>query len=303
MLSVSLSWMVSNASTDMDVDVRGHAEASPPAAHRARLKNQYAWRPGRGPWEMEILTAPPWLCDEIEKLIAEHGGVVRGVPAGDRPNYTGRPVKTTFGTAVIDGRERYMRDLTWANMRDLRMKDNPVPPGEVEMMPAWGDYARNVKVKNPLPGESHEDGLEREGRGLTVFRQKWKYAVSKWETEVAEAAKEWVTRQPQPEPLRIDPQTGEVLPPVLSEEQLTEGFVQPDYLVDGLLQKHYLYALTARTATVRQPSPCSWPLASSWRAVPRPSYIERQGVIPRWREPAGCPCALQGVGRSRAVRA
>ena len=50
----------------------------------------YGWLPGRAPWEIKILVAPPWLCDEIERLAAEHGGVVRGVPVS-RPNTTALP--------------------------------------------------------------------------------------------------------------------------------------------------------------------------------------------------------------------
>ena len=235
-------WMINNASTDLNIDLRGHGGYTvvPPT-------NGYQWRPGRAPWEFELLTAPPWLCDEIERLIAEHGGLVRGVPVGDRPNYAG-PVKTTFGTAIIDGRERYMRDLIWANMRDLKMKDNPIPPGEVEMMPAWGDYVRNVKVQNPLPGESHEDGLEREKRGLTVFRQKWRHAVSKWGTEVAEAAKMRKEREPPKasEPPPEHPKTPPNLIPVRPAFPINERLIPPrDWVIPNFLLKRSMSMLIA----------------------------------------------------------
>ena len=223
--------MINNASTDLNIDLRGQGGYTvvPPTGG-------YHWRPRRAPWEFELLTAPPWLCDEIERLIAEHGGgAVHAIPQPDQLIYAG-PTKTTFGTAIIDGRERYMRDLIWANMRDLKVKDNPIRPGEAEMMAVWPDYTRNVKVQNPLPGESHEDGLEREKRGLTVFRQKWRHAASKWDTEVAEAAKEWLARQPQPEPPQIDPKTGEPLPLFCRQSSSWPGYVPPDYLVDGILQ-------------------------------------------------------------------
>ena len=72
---------------------------------------------------------------------------IRGVPVS-RPEYNG-PTKTTFGTAVIDGRERHMRDLVWAAMSGLRMEDNPIRPGEAEMMVVWAEYARNVRVQEP----------------------------------------------------------------------------------------------------------------------------------------------------------
>ena len=67
------------------MSICGGREALPFAAHLARLTS--IWRPGRAPWEFEPLTAPPWLCDEIEKLIAEHGGgAVHGIPTPDRPD-------------------------------------------------------------------------------------------------------------------------------------------------------------------------------------------------------------------------
>ena len=64
---------------------------------------------------------------------------------------------------------------------------------------------------------------------------------------MAEAAKEWLARQPQPEPPKIDPKTGEPLPLILSAEQFLRGYIPPNYVVDGVVQKSYLYALTART--------------------------------------------------------
>ena len=30
--------------------------------------------PSRAPWEIDIMVAPPWLLDEIERLVIEHGG-------------------------------------------------------------------------------------------------------------------------------------------------------------------------------------------------------------------------------------
>src|SRR5438309_7195673 len=50
-----------------------------------------------------------------------------------------------------------------------------------------------------------------------------------------------------PEEPRIDPNTGTPLPLLLSAEQFVAGFSPPAYLIDGILQLGYLYALTART--------------------------------------------------------
>ena len=50
-----------------------------------------------------------------------------------------------------------------------------------------------------------------------------------------------------PQEDNIDPKTGQALPLLLSAEQFVAGFSPPAYLVDGVLQRGYLYSLTART--------------------------------------------------------
>src|SRR5262245_12040442 len=42
---------------------------------------------------------------------------------------------------------------------------------------------------------------------------------------------------------------GERKPVLMTSEEFTRGFVPPDYLVDGMLQRRYLYSLTAPTGS------------------------------------------------------
>ena len=65
---------------------------------------------------------------------------------------------------------------------------------------------------------------------------------------VVEAAKPSPKSEvPPPEEHKVDPKTGEPLPLLLSAKQFVAGFTPPAYLVDGVLQRGYLYSLTART--------------------------------------------------------
>jgi hypothetical protein len=74
--------------------------------------------------------------------------------------------------------------------------------------------------------------------------------VVKWDGDIArEAAKPKpdVSGFETPAEGPKDPKTGEPLPLMLSAEQFVAGLSPPAYLIDGVLQRGYLYALTART--------------------------------------------------------
>jgi hypothetical protein len=188
--------------------------------------------------------APQWLLDEIERLVAEHGGGT-GVPPGQKPDYSG-PSRTSFGT-IIDGRERYMRDLIFAALVGYRI-DNPIMPGSVERDAVWADYLRNVAVQAPLPGESLEDGLEREGRGATLFAQKWLYLLKQWDTKVADAAKVRKDKEPPraSEPPPEQPKQPANLIPLQSAFPIDEALIPVrDWVVPGLLLKKAMTLLVA----------------------------------------------------------
>jgi hypothetical protein len=92
-----------------------------------------------------------------------------------------------FG-ARVDGRDHYMRDLIWAAVANW-YRECPIPPTEAEaqvrMREVWAVYERKTKTR--LEGDNTA-GLEREGRGPTAFAEKWRRAMSKWSTDIAEAA-------------------------------------------------------------------------------------------------------------------
>ena len=237
------TWMRGNAATDLNVDFRGQGGYGCVAPSPHPSGGVYEWLPERAPWEIDIMVAPPWLLDEIERLVIEHGGGEK-VPPGERPSFDGFQ-RTSFGT-LADGRERYMRDLVWAAMIGFKI-ENPIRPGKKELDEIYLDYSRNVTVKEPLPGESHEDGLEREERGYSKFTEKWNYALKQWDGKVEEAAKLRKEREP---PKASEPPPEQKTPPNLIPVRSafpTRGPAIPvrDWIIPGLLLKRNLSMLVA----------------------------------------------------------
>jgi hypothetical protein len=100
--------------------------------------------------------------------------------------------------------------------------------------------------------------LSRAGRGPEEFAEKCAYAITRFERgdirgietldKAVERYEMKASREviPEPLPLKLDP-TGQPLPLLLSAAQFVAGFKPPQYLINGMVQQSYLYALTART--------------------------------------------------------
>jgi hypothetical protein len=123
---------------------------------------------------------------------------------------------------LVDGREDYMTRIVWGAVVDLH-RDAPIPPtraeSDTEMLRAFAVYETHTKSRLP-DGGTNTDRLELEGRGLSLFKEKWSAAMRQWDKKVATAA-----AVPKPEKegkstftpfdaanieLRVDPETGEV---------------------------------------------------------------------------------------------
>lgn len=89
---------------------------------------------------------------------------------------------------IDDGRELYMTKLVWAAVVNW-YRESPMPPTEAEsqqrMREVWATYERKNKTR--LPGDNVA-GLEKEGRGQSLFAEKWHRAIGKWNNEVEEEA-------------------------------------------------------------------------------------------------------------------
>lgn len=147
-----------------------------------------------------------------------------------------------------------MARVVWASILDHK-RENPIGrPSDTEQQlrasVAYSTYERSVVSR--LSGAAKTELLEREGRGPTAFLGKWRASMRHWDDRVAEeAAKPKRQLTPSPAPIdakpTIDPATGKPLPLILTAAEFVAGFTPPAYLVDGILQRGYLYSLTART--------------------------------------------------------
>lgn len=235
-------WVAPTNKTAIHIDIRGQGgfAMTPPSRHESG--RDYAWLPGCAPWETEIALAPEWLLEAIELLVEEYGGK----SSGQRTQTASGAQFDDFGN-YKDDRERYMRDLVWAAVIGLR-RECPIPPGAKERDAVWADYERNTRSRLPEDNRTNTERLEEEGRGPSLFANKWRRAIKKWDSKVTEeAAKPKPGELPGLPELELDPRTGQPLPLVLTAEQFVSGFNPPAYLIDGILQRGYLYSLTART--------------------------------------------------------
>ena len=202
------------------VDVRGQGGFAmlPPSMHESG--EAYRWEEGRSPGEVDIPMASPELVAEI--------GVLRKNSGGDDDNVftprqsTPSPANqfSPIGGQRIDGREKHMSDLIWGSVVGLRRDSPIVSPAflHAECAREFTTYVAGVKTRLPDDGTSVEARLEREGRGWSEFQKKWKYAASKWDTDLADAA-----REPKPGPTE-KPFDGEVTSPAFSDDALALKF-------------------------------------------------------------------------------
>lgn len=182
-------WRAPTNKTPIGVDVRGQGGFAvlPPSLHISG--NTYTWKPGCAPWETDIAEAPDWLLQSVGELVERFGGDQHRDIDADPVIHTASPQSDfdAFG-ARVDGRDHYMRDLIWAAVVNW-YRECPIPPSEAEsqarMRDVWAVYERKNKTRL---GGDNVAGLEREGRGPTMFAEKWRRAIGKWSTDIADAA-------------------------------------------------------------------------------------------------------------------
>lgn len=185
-----LGWVPPTCKTSIGVDIRGQGGFAmmPPSTHESG--KSYRWKEGHEPWEMDIATAPQWLCDQITELAIEHGRSPSVSPLTVALGKTSSPDINvdSFGN-IVDGREDYMTKLIWGILVGHRRDcpDELFGHSEKYMMEAFAIYERKVKSRLSGP-ESNAERLERESRGITLFRNKWRRAIAQWDTKLKDAA-------------------------------------------------------------------------------------------------------------------
>ena len=250
-----VGWTPPTCKTSKGVDIRGQGGFAmlPPSMHESGTP--YRWKDGHGPWEMKIAEAPRWLCDAITQLAIEHGGASSVNPLTGQRELTSSPAQAldSFGN-LVDGREDYMTRLVWATVVDL-YRDAPIPltpsVSTAEMMAAFANYERHAKSRILELSTPNAVLLEREGRGITMFAQKWLHAMKQWDGKVSVAAQ--VPKVTRPFEIEVpkeiqgydfNPETGELTPKAV---EAPEGIIEyldtrgikslpdPNYLIDQIV--------------------------------------------------------------------
>jgi hypothetical protein len=150
-----------------------------------------------------------------------------------------------------------MRGLIWGSVVNW-YREIPIRPSERESLAKEAEkysvYERHVSPQQEHPpGMDKASQLDAEGRGRALFHVKWTAAIRHWDDKVrAEASVQLEPKLDTPncilrEQIKIDPATGKPAPLILTSEQFVAGFTPPAYLIDGVVQRGYLYSLTART--------------------------------------------------------
>jgi hypothetical protein len=194
-------WTPPTCKTSIGVDIRGQGGFAmlPPSMHESGTP--YRWAAGLEPWETPIAVAPLWLCEEIDALAKEHGGSTSSSSPVERTQ-TPEAAKDGFGR-IVDGREDYATRMIWARVVD-EYRQCPIKPGPTEqenfMKDLFMKYDRAVRSRIVERGTPNHILLEREGRGITMFRQKWKAAFDQWEDKVAKHAEAPPPKKDGPKP-------------------------------------------------------------------------------------------------------
>lgn len=235
-----------NKFSDISVDIRGVGGFAmlPPSRHDSG--NFYEWLHGKEPWSVQIMDAPQFLLDEIQRLHGRFGG---SSSSGTRSKTAAPAYVRNIAGDIVNGREEYARNLVWGIVVTAYRNNpdrNAVPAEAFDW--ACSVYFSKVKTRHTIPGEN-EDLLESEDRGISMLRRKWQYALKQWDGKAArdaanpppDKARHLQLVQPsQPAPPNVDPETGEVIPQdpahyeSLSATEI-DALADPVWLIDDMI--------------------------------------------------------------------
>jgi len=238
--------------SELGVDIRGVGGFAmlPPSNHESG--KTYGWVEDKEPWTIEIEEMPKWMCDEIDML---------GTAAVDA--ITGQRIKTPtpeFTTnewgKITDGREERMYKMVFRAVLDLYRECPFVSKEEEEKakIHCFNSYVDEVETRLKELGTPKHVLLEREGRGKTLFDQKWRSTMRGWDTKISEEAqKPWIppaheTFQPvyakiiRPEEFNGEKPSQPQEPPeglfrVFRKSDL-KALPPAEFIIEGLLQRY-----------------------------------------------------------------
>ena len=242
-----VGWLVPTNKTSIGVDIRGQGGFAmlPPCIHE---KGEYQWL--NPPWDTPVADAPGWLIEAVMEVVAAFGGASMGGRArGERPEASGSAYND-WGRQT-DLREDKMFRMVFVVVVKWYKELNGVKPfpydWDAKSDAEYAVYEAIVEPTISVPGKTKTELLEMQDRGPTEWRAKFKRCMDQWDDKIAEEAGKPSPKDEPPEQPKVDPKTGQPLPLVLTAKQFADGFQPPAYLIDGILQRGYLWALTART--------------------------------------------------------
>ena len=253
-------WTPPTIKTPIGIDIRGQGGFAmlPPSMHESG--KQYAWLPGLEPWEADVMEAPEGLCGSIDNLTRQYGSkAASGALGGSERTSTPEYATTPFGL-IVDGREDYMTRLVWKHALE-HWRECPIfSPQDAKDAgdQAFVVYLNAVRSRLDEPQTSQADLLEREGRGISLFRQKWQWAMAQWdEPKFREEAKNRplsetpadsyiLPEPPKKEEDTYDSETGEIIEQVTHPALLDDAFEalniqdimnlpDPEWLVESMI--------------------------------------------------------------------
>ena len=189
-----------SANPVMGIDIRGEGGFAmlPPSNHTSG--KQYAWDDDYEPWQTDIMTAPEGFCAAIDQLFGRFNNNITNISLSQQAQSTVKmptPVykETAFGD-IIDGREDLMFRWVFKALVVLHIEANGEQPtveqereGFERLCKYWLDKV-NIQDKNPPPGLTKEQLLDRENRGPKLLWTKWRHTMQKhWSGRIAEAAR------------------------------------------------------------------------------------------------------------------
>ena len=195
------SWVPPTIRTQIGVDIRGVGGFAVIAPSKHESGKNYEWLEGLSPYEVEIALAPKEFLQELDDLAAQSGHIKPQEPIEVVNPKTGeitytlktptpQYAETAWGEAA-DGREDKMTRMVWGRILDM-YRDSPIPDGKERQEEIKRElfevYVSKVVTRINDPGQPKHLLLEREGRGITLFNQKWTAAMRLWDTKVAEQA-------------------------------------------------------------------------------------------------------------------
>jgi hypothetical protein len=243
-------WVVPNNNTAIGVDIKGWGGfvMLPPSLHTDGV---YTWEPGRSPEDVgELEEAPQWWLHAVDDLAGVHGGHKPETRGED-----GERIATATPDATIDAwgnqidrREPKMRDIVWHGALELeRAGGRPGTPQELEFkQAALARYYATARTR--LTELDNLTGLEREGRGETLFEAKWARAMRKFGTpELAQAAARPNPKAAPVEPfkVRLERFKAEHWPSVDTGIELlnvpgVKNMAEPKWLIEGVIPEEAL---------------------------------------------------------------